>query len=322
MRSGQIFVVVGLGLALAAGGTRQATAQGAPRATASGARRPLNHPTPGDPYERFNRRVYATSMAFDRRYFLPLARVYGELTGGFVGKAIHNVLTNLSEPVIIANDVLQARFKEAGRDFVRLTTNSLVGWGGLIDVATRVGLPQHENDFGVTLGVWGVRPGPYLFLPVLGPSTVRDAIGQGVDLAADPLNFIRFPGEVATVATTTVVGALDTRIQSETEMNALLTDAADPYATLRSVYLQSREAQVRGEGATPALPQLPPMDDEPAPPPAGATPAPSPSAKGAPAPTAASVGERADEAVADPDQPIVTARRFDRDDPTRLAALD
>ena len=306
MRPGHLFVLCGFGLALAALDCGAASAQ-----TAS----------PDDPYEHVNRRLYESSSGADSRIFLPIAKLYHALTPGPIGEAIHNVITNLSEPVVIANDILQARFKRAGRDMLRLTANSLAGFGGLMDVAGKAGLTHQDNDFGVTLGVWGVPPGPYLFLPLLGPSTVRDAIGAGVDGVASPLYFVRFPGRLTLSVSTQVVGALDLRIRSQGDMDALLSGAADPYATLRSVYLQSREAEIRGESAAPVLP---PIDEpEPAAPPAAAPsadlqPAAPPAAAVAPAALAA-----ADPGLTDPDRPIATARPYDRGGAAaQFAALD
>jgi phospholipid-binding lipoprotein MlaA len=301
LRPGPLFVVCGLGLALAASGAAAAQT-----------------PSPDDPYEGFNRRVYEGSMGADTRIFLPVAKVYHALTPGLIGLAIHNVLVNLSEPLVIANDILQGRFKMAGRDTLRLTANSLAGFGGIMDVAGKAGLTHHDNDFGVTLGTWGVPPGPYLFLPLIGPTTVRDAIGFGVDGVADPLNFVRFPGRLTLRISSQVVGTLDTRIRSQGDMDALLSGAADPYATLRSVYLQQREAEVRGDSA-PVI--LPPIDDpEPAPAAPAVAPAPSPSADlhaATPSPLAME-----QTGLTDPDRPIATARPFDRDGATQLAALD
>ena len=136
----------------------------------------------------------------------------------------------MGEPVVIANDVLQARLPAGARDTARFVTNATIGIGGTIDVASRHVLPHHDNDFGITLGVWGVRPGPYLFLPFLGPSTVRDGVGLGVDVLLNPLTYIRFPGRLTLQYTTTVVGGID-RIQSSAgQLEALTADAADPYA--------------------------------------------------------------------------------------------
>jgi phospholipid-binding lipoprotein MlaA len=188
-------------------------------------------------------------------------------------------------------------------------TNTVFGIGGLADVAVKQGLPHRDNDFGVTMGRWGVRPGPYLFLPFVGPSDLRDAIGMGADVALNPLTYIRFPGRITTEISTTVIGGLDSRVRSEGDLEAVTGDAADPYATIRSLYLQQREAMVRGEDAAP---DLAPIDDpapttEPA-----ASPAPAPSAMlDAPAaPIAIAAADRA-MATADPDAPMVTAQPCD-----------
>jgi len=296
--------------------------------------------TPADPYEKLNRRIFDASMAADRKYFLPVARRFHSLTPGVLGLAIHNFVTNLSEPIVVGNDILQLRLKRGADDLARLITNTTFGLGGVIDLAKRQGLPHRANDFGVTLGVWGVKPGPYLFLPFLGPSDVRDAIGMSVDAVAAPLNWVRFPGRLTLQYTTAVVGAFDSRIRSEGELQAEISGATDPYATIRSDYLQSREAMIRGEEAPPVLP---PLDD--AAPPAGSAPAdsgephaalsaPSPAmassdavaiaqAGPASAPAAASAVETAS-ADDDPDAAMVTAQPCDRDpaaSATRLAGL-
>ena len=166
--------------------------------------------TPDDPYEGLNRRLYISG---DKHIFLPIAKLYHALTPGPIGEAVHNMLTNLSEPLVVANDILQARLPAGARDTARFVTNATVGIGGMIDVASRHGLQHHENDFGITLGVWGVRPGPYVFLPFLGPSTVRDGIGLGVDVLLNPLTYMRFPGHLTLEYTTIVVGGLDQRIR-------------------------------------------------------------------------------------------------------------
>ena len=222
--------------------------------------------SPEDPFERMNRRFYATQQRVGR-LFGPVAKVYHALTPGPIGEAIHNMIANLGEPVIIANDVLQARLRDAARETLRVTLNSTVGIGGMIDVATPNGLARKDNDFGITLGRWGVGSGPYLYLPLIGPSTVRDVAGMGVDVALSPLTWTRFPGRQTLLITSTVVGGLDLRIRAEPQLEAILGEAADPYATLRSVYLQNREAAIRGEAAPPVLA---PLEDEPSanPPPA------------------------------------------------------
>ena len=295
--------------------------------------------TPDDPYEKLNRRIFDSSMAADRKYFLPLARRFHSLTPGVLGLAIHNFVTNLSEPIVVGNDILQGRFRRGADDLARLITNTTFGIGGLIDLAKRQGLAHRDNDFGVTLGVWGVKPGPYLFLPFIGSSDLRDAIGMGVDAVAAPLNWVRFPGRLTLQYTTGALGAFDSRIRSEEELQAELAGATDPYATIRSDYLQSREAMIRGEEAPPVLP---PLDDPSAPAdgapadgggPHAAISAPAPALASAdalavapggpltrPAPAATQLASADD----DPDAPIATAQPRDRDPAataTRLAGL-
>jgi phospholipid-binding lipoprotein MlaA len=278
--------------------------------------------TPDDPYEGMNRRFYASAMRVDERYFQPLVRFYHALTPGLIGIAIHNMITNLGEPVVIVNDVLQVRLHAAAHDTVRLAANTTFGIGGMVDMAAKNGLPHHDNDFGITLGVWGVKPGAYLFVPFLGPSTVRDSIGMGVDVLLNPLTYIRFPGRLTLQYSTMAVGALDKRLSSRADLDAITADAADPYATLRSVYLQSREAAVRGEGAAP---ELPPIDEpEPATPTAQSPPGPSANAgRVSPAPLAAPIQEAEAEA-SDPDAPMATAFPSDTDHaaPRQLVAAN
>ena len=279
-------------------------------------------PPPEDPFESMNRGFYAGHNGLDRTFFLPLAKLYRALTPGFIGKAIHNGVTNLAEPVVVANDILQGRLKQATHDALRITANSTAGFLGMMDVATPAGLPHHDNDFGVTLGRWGVKPGPYLFVPLLGPTTVRDTIGQVADIFLNPLLYMRFPGHMTLEITSPIVSGLDTRYRAEPGLQNILSQATDPYATLRSVYLQNREALVRGDDAAPILPPLdePPPNDQNAPPPASSG-APGSSDQGAPPPNqtspppapsaAAPVSESLAEAAPDPDAPIATARPYD-----------
>jgi phospholipid-binding lipoprotein MlaA len=284
--------------------------------------------TPGDPYEKINRRVFDASMAAEQKYFRPIARRYQSLTPGLLGLAIHNFITNLGEPIVVGNDILQFRVRRSADDLARLVFNTTFGIGGLVDVAKHEGLPHRDNDFGVTLGVWGVKSGPYLFLPVLGPSTVRDAIGMGVDSVAAPLNWVRFPGRLTLQVTTGIVGAFDSRVRQEGEMQAELSGATDPYATIRSDYLQSREAMIRGEEAAPVLAPLDEPGAAPPPPQSGAPgdggQPPGPSALAAPpaqplamaaalAPPAPAAAGQDAAAADDPDLAMVTAYPRDRD---------
>jgi len=210
-----------------------------------------------DPFEHVNRKGFAIQKALDRYLVGPLGYVFGKLTPGPIGKAIHNILVNLSEPTVVINDVLQMRPARAGAASVRFAVNSTLGLAGMIDVAGKTGLPHHLSSFGDTLGRYGVGPGPYLFIPMVGPSTVRDLFGNVVDAAVDPLHFASYPARSQVSVGVAVVGGLDQWTHSEGDLRALLGDATDPYATLRSTYLQHREAEVEGLTSTPAaLPDL------------------------------------------------------------------
>jgi phospholipid-binding lipoprotein MlaA len=236
--------------------------------------------TPGDPYERTNRGIYAFNRRLDRAFLAPLARLTTGLTPGPIGKAIHNFLVNLNEPVVIVNDLLQARPGPAVRSAFRLLVNSTVGGLGAIDVAKALGDPAHKNGFGDTLGRWGADPGPYLVVPVLGPSTFRDLLGSIADDFTLPLQFINYPYRTEVAVTVSIVGGLNERSELGPQLDALLGGAADPYATLRSSYLQSREAQIRGAKALPPLPEI----DEVTPPPPPEVPPASPPAPEPPSP--------------------------------------
>lgn len=213
-------------------------------------------PVAGDPWERFNRRGYAINQFLDRILIRPVSKLFRVVAPGPIGQGVHNFLSNLTEPVILINDLLQARPRRAGATTARFVFNSTVGLLGLIDVAQRAGLPHHANSFGDTLGRYGLGPGPYLFLPLLGPSTVRDLFGAGVDAAMDPLHWAsyRYRAEISTGVG--VASGLDLRADSDAELSALVSDAADPYATLRSAFLQMRQGEIDEGHAAPPLPEL------------------------------------------------------------------
>ena len=253
----------------------------------------------GDPWERFNRRAFAINQALDRVLIRPLALLAHGLTPGPIGMALHNVISTLREPVVVVNDLLQMRPRKAAASVARLAINLTVGLLGTIDMATRVGVPYHPNGFGDTLGRYGVGPGPYVFLPLLGPSDVRDLFGASVDVVSTPLFYIAYPYKTDSNVTVAVVGGLATRGEADSDLEALMSDAADPYATLRSTYLQSRQGEIDDKQVLPALPDM----GDPAPPPATT---PSPSAAndlaGVPGPNAGVRLDRAQAFEALPDQ--------------------
>ncbi len=239
--------------------------------------------TPGDPWESSNRLVFALNQRIDRALIYPLSRLTSALTPGPIGKAIHNFVVNLQETVVILNDLLQGRPGLAARSAFRLVVNSTIGGLGAVDVAKALGDPAHKNGFGDTLGRWGAGPGPYLVVPILGPSTVRDLFGSAVDDATEPLITVDFPYRTEVDITVSVVGGVNERAEVSKDLDALLAGAADPYATLRSSYLQSREAEIRGEKALPPLPDI----EESTPPPSGPVAAPPPADATLPPPAAA-----------------------------------
>lgn len=217
---------------------------------------------PGDPAEHTNRVLYRLNDGLDRILLRPVAMSYRRWLPRPVRTGIRNVLDNLDEPAIAVNDLLQGRPRPAGSAVLRFASNSTVGVLGIFDVARVWGLHPHDNDFGLTLARHGAGAGPYLFVPVLGPSSVRDVVGLGVDFAIDPLNLVKVRrGASAALDATVALEAIDDRGSIDADLRALQLSAADPYASIRSVYLQTRAAEVR-DGRTGDLPDIP--DDTPA----------------------------------------------------------
>ena len=231
----------------------------------------------GDPLEPMNRTLFAFNGVLDRLLLRPVAMGYRRLLPRPVRKGVHNVLGNLGEPLVFANDLLQFRVRQAGKTAARFAGNSTLGLLGVFDVARGAGLPHHDNSFGDTLGRAGVGPGPYLFLPVVGPTTLRGLIGGGVDLYIDPINRVRHVRSTTLEATVVVVGAVDQRVEAEADIKELSVIATDPYATLRSVYLQQTAARIAGDDLSleplPEAPAETPRSPPAAPPPATPPPA-------------------------------------------------
>jgi len=200
-----------------------------------------------DPWQPANRFFFGISEVLDRHLVSPLAKTYRRVVPRELRGAARNVVANLDEPVVAVNDILQGRIGDAASASGRFLANSTIGVGGIFDVAGGQGLHHHDNDFGLTLGRWGVPAGPYVYLPVAGATSLRDLAGVGVDLALDPVNAINFRGASGAFAGEIVLGGLDERARSEDEIQTLDRMAMDRYATLRSVYLQSRQSEVRDE---------------------------------------------------------------------------
>ena len=193
-----------------------------------------------DPYEPTNRKLYAVNDTLDRNVVHPVAAAYRDTVPATVRNHLHNVLSNLANPTQLANDMLQGKPRKAGNTLMRLLINTTIGVGGVFDLAGDWGWPDHDTDFGLTLGVWGVPDGPYLFLPVLGPSDFRDASGYGVNTVLDPLTWVSFSGSATLGWTRFGTGALDGRARALNVTDGIDKTALDPYATYRSLYQQHR----------------------------------------------------------------------------------
>jgi phospholipid-binding lipoprotein MlaA len=198
-----------------------------------------------DPLEPTNRVFYAVNDGLDTVILRPLAVAYKYVVPEVVRSHTHNVLANLSTPVVLFNDMLAARPRRAGDSLMRLLVNSTLGVAGIFDVATDWGWPAHDSDGGITLAMWGLPEGPFLFLPVLGPSSPRDATGFANDVALDPLTWVG-QGIVVSALGYTHYGlnAVDTRARVLNDLDKIKAQALDPYATIRSLYRQHRQSQI------------------------------------------------------------------------------
>lgn len=200
-----------------------------------------------DPLEVTNRKTHAVNRALDQAIVRPISSGYGNSAPGPLRKGVSNFSENLSLPGTVVNNLLQFRIEEAGANTFRFLVNSTFGIGGLLDVATDAGIERNPTDFGETLYVWGAKEGKYLELPLLGPSTTRDAVGRVVDLATNPLNFVLEGRDQAGPATTGVLARFGDRYEFRELVDSVLYDSQDSYAQARLLYLQNRRFQLSGE---------------------------------------------------------------------------
>jgi len=221
-------------------------------------------PTPTtvyDPLEDWNRGVYAFNEGVDKAVLEPVAKGYRSVTNEPVRDGVSNFLTNLNQPVVFANTVLQGKPIASIDTAARFVLNSTAGIGGIFDLASEIDIPEHREDFGQTLGVWGVSDGPYLMLPFLGPSNLRDATGFGVDMALDPINYARFDGDTEFRIARTATGVITGR-EALIEQIDILRDQPEPYIALRRNYTQQRDAAIRdGREQEDPFKDLPDFDD-------------------------------------------------------------
>jgi phospholipid-binding lipoprotein MlaA len=221
-----------------------------------------------DPLEPFNRGVFEFNRFLDALFLKPLAEFYKLLLPPPVQTGVHNVLTNLRAPVTLINDLLQGETTRAGTTASRFLINSTLGVGGFVDWAAEWGMPSHDEDFGQTLAVWGVGEGPYLVLPLLGPSNPRDAFGIAVDSAVlDPFGILASyliwnESELLRILSFTRAGltAVDARARNYDALNDIEKNSLDFYATMRSLSRQFRAAEIRNGRPNPVQPDGPLLD--------------------------------------------------------------
>lgn len=200
---------------------------------------------PADPFEGFNRGAMKFNQTMDEMLFYPIATGYETITPALVNDSVTNFFSNLNDISVIVNDLLQLEFDRAGSNLARLVFNTTFGIGGLFDFSgTIAGLPKQPNDFGLTLAKYGVDSGPYLVVPFFGPSTVRDAIGFGVDAAMNPIAYL---SDDLLRASLMSLNYIDFKARFRATQDLLADAALDEYEFMKNAYLERRRYQVEGE---------------------------------------------------------------------------
>lgn len=217
----------------------------------------VTNPNAADPIEGFNRSMYTFNDTLDKAVLVPVAKGYRYAVPDPARDMVTNFFSNVGDVYNFANNLLQLEITAAAQDLMRLTINTFFGVGGLFDFATPAGLPKHSQDFGVTLGKWGLPDGPYLVLPLLGPSTVRDTVGMAGNMVIDPTSYIR-PDWVS--YSLFGVRLVNTRANLLDASNLLEAAALDPYSFTRDAYLARRKYLINGGASGDAT--LPNYEDE------------------------------------------------------------
>jgi phospholipid-binding lipoprotein MlaA len=194
-----------------------------------------------DPWETVNRGIYAFNDAADAAVIRPVAKVYDKVLPSFARTGVHNFLGNLSDVWSMANSALQLKGQATAETLMRVSVNTVFGLAGVLDVATEMGIQKRKEDFGQTLGYWGVPPGPYLVLPLLGPSTLRDGMALPFDFKGDPGQNI---SDASTRNTLTVLRVTDLRASLLKTVDTVKEASLDPYSFVRDAYLQKRENDI------------------------------------------------------------------------------
>jgi phospholipid-binding lipoprotein MlaA len=202
-------------------------------------------PVENDPLESTNRVLFDVTIKVDKAVFRPTAVAYRRVLPQDLRNAIRNFLNNLNSPAILVNDILQGEVDRAGVTALRAGVNTTLGIGGFLDVAARWGYARHSEDFGQTLAVYGVGEGSYLFVPVLGPGNPRDLLGFVIDFAFNPLTFVQWGNEIYVPYTRFGVDLLDVRERNIETLDDVERNSLDYYASVRSLYRQSRANEIR-----------------------------------------------------------------------------
>ncbi len=196
---------------------------------------------PRDPWESMNRKVYTFNEKLDEAVIKPVAQAYVDVVPSFVRTGVRNFLGNLGDVWTFVNATLQLKGQVATETFMRVAVNSTLGLYGVLDIATEAGIQKRKEDLGQTLGHWGVKPGPYLVLPVLGPATLRDTVALPVDWQASPGQYFHDGSSRTGV---TVLNATETRASLLKAGDAVKAASLDPYSFVRDGWLQKREYDV------------------------------------------------------------------------------
>ena len=197
-----------------------------------------------DPLEPINRVIFGLNEVVDFVILRPVNVVYRTIVPKPLRTGVANVVSNLASPVVLANDILQGEGERAGNTAKRFVINSTVGLGGLIDVAGRNGIPGHSEDFGQTLGTWGVGSGPYMVLPLLGPTTLRDTIAMPVDSAMDPMTWLLMDQKTAVRLAPLGTKILVYHDAVMDDVDNMRRNSADFYATIRDIHTQRRQSEI------------------------------------------------------------------------------
>jgi len=198
-------------------------------------------PTKDDPFEPWNRNMYGVHEVIDGNVIKPLAEAYVKATPEPIRTGVSNFFGNLDDVFTGINNVLEGRDKQAGDDFGRVLLNSTFGMLGILDLASMMGINKDRKDFGITFGKWGVPPGPYLFVPLFGPTTLRDGTGSLVRLFIGPVGFIP---DVPLRNSNYGLGYMDLRAQQLSAESVISTAAIDRYRFLRNAYLKNRRYEI------------------------------------------------------------------------------